>query len=89
MHSLRFFIIASLLLIASPLSAQTTVITADHLLDIESGELIDNPVVVIEGNLIAAVGSGDAVSIPADATRLDLPGQTLLPGFMDMHIQLI
>lgn len=48
-------------------------------------EIIDNGVVLLEGNRIVAVGARDDVSIPLDATRFDLPGRTILPGFLDVH----
>ena len=44
--------------------------------------------VLIEGNRIAAVGPAAAVSAPPDATVIDLPGATLLPGLMDIHAHL-
>src|SRR5215469_13891820 len=45
-------------------------------------------VVLIEGGRIAAVGAAGSVSAPADATVIDLPGATLLPGLMDIHSHL-
>ena len=42
-------------------------------------------VVLIEGNRIAAVGPAGSVSATADATVIELPGATLLPGLMDIH----
>ena len=45
-------------------------------------------VVLIEGNRIRAAGSAAAVSAPADATVVELPGATLLPGLMDVHSHL-
>lgn len=41
--------------------------------------------VVITGERIAAVGPRAGVRIPAGARVLDLPGRTLVPGFVDMH----
>ena len=45
-------------------------------------------VVLIEGNRIGGVGPPAAVRAPADATVIDLPGTTLLPGLMDIHSHL-
>jgi len=62
-------------------------ITAARLLDVRSGRYVDNPQLLIENGRIVAVGrAGDAA--PADARRLDLPGRTLLPGLIDMHVHL-
>lgn len=65
----------------------TTVVTADRMLDVRSGRMIDRPQLVVQGGRITSVGrAGDAV--PADARRVDLPGMTLLPGLIDMHVHL-
>lgn len=48
-------------------------------------EVIENGVVVVEGNRISAVGAADAVEIPAGAHVVDATGKTLLPGFVDAH----
>jgi N-acetylglucosamine-6-phosphate deacetylase len=49
-------------------------------------ERIDNAVLVIEDGIVAAVGSREAVSIPANARVLDLGDLVIAPGFIDIHI---
>ena len=67
--------------------AKTVVVTADKLVDVATGKQTDRPQLVIVDGRIAQVGKqGDAV--PAGATRVDLPGVTLLPGLIDMHTHL-
>src|ERR1700704_2157313 len=67
--------------------AKTVVVTADRLVDVATGKQTDRPQVVIVDGRITQVGKqGDAV--PAGATRIDLPGVTLLPGLIDMHTHL-
>jgi imidazolonepropionase-like amidohydrolase len=67
--------------------AKTVAVTAERLLDVKTGHYLEKPLVVIEDGRIAAVGkAGDAV--PAGAERVDLPGVTLLPGLIDMHVHL-
>jgi len=67
--------------------AKTVVVTADKLVDVASGNELDRPQVIIVDGRITQVGKqGDAV--PAGATRVDLPGVTLLPGLIDMHTHL-
>jgi imidazolonepropionase-like amidohydrolase len=46
-------------------------------------------VVLVEGERIAAVGPADSVQAPAGATVIDLPGETLIPGLMDLHSHLL
>jgi imidazolonepropionase-like amidohydrolase len=68
--------------------ARTVVVTADRLVDVQAGKTVEHPVVVIRDERIAAVGVQGETPIPADAERIDLPGQTLLPGLIDMHVHL-
>ena len=48
-------------------------------------DVIDNGVVVIEDNRIAALGRASDIEIPEGAKRVDLGGKTLLPGYIDAH----
>ncbi|MBY6014777.1 amidohydrolase family protein [Qipengyuania gaetbuli] len=77
---------AAIALCAAPAVAETVVVTADRMLDVETGRFVENPVVTVVDGKVASVGSGSA--IPADAKRIDLAGHTLLPGFIDMHVHL-
>ena len=65
-------------------SAQVTAIHAARMLDVRSGRMISNALVVVRGDTIVQVG-GPA---PAGATSIDLGDATLLPGFIDMHTHL-
>jgi imidazolonepropionase-like amidohydrolase len=63
------------------------VVRAARLLDVATGKYLDNPQVVVTDGRITAVGkAGDAV--PAGAKVVELPGATLLPGLIDMHVHL-
>ena len=73
-------------LVASPAAADTVVVTAAHMLDVTSGRTVDNPVVVVTDGHVVAAGAG--VAIPAGARRIDLPGMTILPGLIDVHVHL-
>jgi imidazolonepropionase-like amidohydrolase len=67
--------------------AKTVAVSADRLLDVASGKYVERPLVVItDGRITAVETQGDAV--PAGAERVDLPGVTLLPGLIDMHVHL-
>ena len=48
-------------------------------------EVIDDGVVLVEGNRIRAVGRRDEVRIPEGAFRVDVSGKTVLPGLVDVH----
>ena len=63
------------------------VITAERMLDVRSGRMLERPQVLVrDGRIVAVASAGSAV--PAGATRIDLPGMTLLPGLIDMHVHL-
>lgn len=83
--ALAFLILAAAGVLPSLLSAQTTILRADHMVDVAVGQLVSPAVVVIEGASIVAVNPDVE---PAGATIIDLPGMTLLPGLMDMHTHL-
>lgn len=66
---------------------QTVVIRAERLIDGKSDTVVNNAVVLIVGEKIAAVGSG--LAIPANARLIDLGDATLLPGLIDAHTHLL
>ena len=63
-----------------------TAIKAGHLVDVESGRVLDKQVVLVRGGKIEAVGSD--VKIPAGAKVTDLSNKTVLPGLIDCHTHL-
>ena len=71
---------------AAPAAADTVAVTAAHLLDPATGRTVDNPVVVVTDGHVVASGSG--IAVPAGARRIDLPGMTILPGLIDLHVHL-
>ena len=84
----KTWIAAALAVAGSTAFATTTVVTADRLLDVASGKLVDKPAIVIVDGRITEVGAQGAVAIPSGAARIDLPGETILPGLVDMHVHL-
>ena len=83
------FLLAALgALAGTAATAATTVVTADRMLDVLAGKYVDKPAIVVVDGRIKAVLTQGAAAIPPDATRIDLPGQTLLPGLIDMHVHL-
>jgi imidazolonepropionase-like amidohydrolase len=67
--------------VAAP--AQVTAIRAGRLIDPEAGTAATNQVILIENGKISAVGPN--LTIPTDATVIDLSGLTVLPGLVDAH----
>lgn len=56
-----------------------------RLIDGTEGDMIENAVVVIDGNRIASVGKQGEVEIPDDAEVHDASGLTMVPGLIDAH----
>lgn len=48
--------------------------------------VIRNGVLVVDGGALDQVGRRGVVHIPRVCERIDLPGRTILPGFVDLHI---
>ncbi len=65
-------------------NAQTKVVRADRMLDVATGRVVSNAVVVVEGERIVRVGG----SVPRDAEVIDLGDVTLVPGLTDLHTHL-
>ena len=55
------------------------------LIDGTGGPVLQDSVVLLDGDVINAVGPRGAVAIPSDAEVIDLSGLTLLPGLIDTH----
>jgi len=53
---------------------------------IDANGVKDDPIVLIEGEVITDVGSSDEVSIPSDTDVIDAPGLHLMPGMIDCHV---
>lgn len=47
--------------------------------------VIDDGVIIVEGNRITEVGSQTEIEVPADIKVIDISGQVVLPGFIDVH----
>lgn len=67
--------------------AQITAITAGKLIDPERGTETTGQTILVEGGKIKAIGS--SLQIPSDALRVDLSGETVLPGLFDAHTHLL
>ena len=48
-------------------------------------EVIPKGDVLVEGNRITAVGATGTVTIPPDATVINVRGKTIMPGLLDLH----
>src|SRR5687768_4747953 len=86
----RSAVLAAFVLTALPAGAQTfgdsvTVIRAARMLDVATGNILQNATVTVTGNRITSISSS---SVPAAARVIDLGDVTLLPGLTDAHTNL-
>jgi imidazolonepropionase-like amidohydrolase/Tol biopolymer transport system component len=65
----------------------TVALTGARLVTMSSadGGIIEDGVVVIRGDRIAAIGRRGEVAVPAGATVVDVAGKTIIPGLVDAH----
>src|SRR5262244_4260359 len=61
-------------------------VKAAHALDARAGAMINNAVIIIEGDRVKEVGAG--LAVPANAEVVDLGSKTVLPGLIDCHTHL-
>ncbi|MDB5124194.1 MAG: translocation protein TolB [Mucilaginibacter sp.] len=55
-----------------------------RIITMKGDEVIENGIIVIDQNKIAAIGRSD-MPVPADAKIYDLGGKTIMPGIVDVH----
>ena len=75
-----------LILSSTLIHAQVTAIKAGRLLDPETGTVIANQIILVEGQTIKAIGPD--IRIPDGASTIDLSNRTVLPGLFDAHTHL-
>ena len=76
-------------LLATTSAQAATVVTADRMLDVRTGRYVDHPAIVVgDDGRIQQIGQIASMQLPAGVKHIDLPGETLVPGLIDMHVHL-
>ena len=66
-----------------------SVITADRMLDVQTGRYIESPAVLVDdAGRISSIADARTVRWGANVKHVDLSGKTLIPGLIDMHTHL-
>ena len=76
-----------LVLFAISINAQTTYLHCGAVLDCKGNSAAKEQTIIIENNIIKDVVKGYS-KVPSNATAIDLKDQTVMPGFMDMHVHI-
>ncbi|MBQ4851458.1 amidohydrolase family protein [Pseudoalteromonas sp. MMG012] len=83
-----YAILACAFTYASSAYAQTTLLTAKAYLDVHTGQLINNPTLLIKDDKIVRITTNGQLRPPKGALTINLPNKILVPGMMDMHVHL-
>ena len=76
-------------LFAGTTAAQSNLaITGVAVVDVESGRLVPNQVVLIQGGRVTAVEPSQRAKLPSGVRTIDGSGKYLIPGLLDMHAHL-
>ena len=65
-----------------------TYISAKAMVDVQTGEVIQSPLITIDNGVITDVAQNKKPSMSKNDQHIDLPELTLMPGLMDMHVHL-
>ena len=74
--------------LAEEAAAPITYFTAAKMVDVETGKLVDQPLIGVRDGRIVSLVDRRTTSLPANAKLVDLGNRTLLPGLIDMHVHL-
>jgi imidazolonepropionase-like amidohydrolase len=73
---------------APPPAGPPKALVGGSVVDVLTGSVIDNAVVIVTGETITAVGPADKTPIPAGATVFHMDGKWLIPGLINCHVHL-
>jgi imidazolonepropionase-like amidohydrolase len=86
---MKSWMLGAAALFAGASAQAATVVTADRMLDVTTGRYVDNPAILIgDDGKIQQVGQLASMQLPAGTRHIDLTGETLLPGLIDMHVHM-
>jgi len=85
----RILALCGAALFATAANAQNTVITADKMVDVLTGKVVEFPAIFVgEDGRITSIADARTVRWGSDVKHINLSGKTLLPGLIDMHVHL-
>lgn len=85
----RILALCGAALFATAANAQNTVITADKMVDVLTGKVVEFPAIFVgEDGRITSITDARTVRWGSDVKHINLSGKTLLPGLIDMHVHL-
>ena len=77
----------AVLLAASTLSGQgpRVAFVGARVIDGSGAAPIGNAIILVNGGRIEQIGPAASITVPAGATRIDVPGKIIIPGLVNAH----
>ena len=69
----------------TPAAGGVTALTNARVIDGTGRAPFEQATILISGGMVTAVGAAPAVQVPLTATRVDMSGKTIVPGFINVH----
>ncbi len=66
----------------------TMALVGARIITMRGDEVIENGIIIIQGNRISRVGDKATVTLPKNASVIDVQGKTIIPGLIDVHAHL-
>ena len=84
---IRIFLVANAYCLITVLSMAQShfVIEGVNIIDVQSGEILENRDLVVEGEKITAISPGGSMEIAEDIEKIDGSQKYLIPGLAEMH----
>lgn len=60
-------------------------LTGARIITMNGAEVIENGVIIVDGNRIEAIGPAATTPVPAGVPVMDMAGKTIMPGLVDAH----
>jgi Amidohydrolase family len=84
--TLLLFLLISISILTGNADTTRLVIKGGVLLDVRTGQQIQESVILVENGRIKNVGVATNVVVPSDARVIDARGKWVIPGLFDMHV---
>ena len=83
---LRIALAFALSIFALAARAEKIALVGGTLIDPATSQVLENSVVVIDGDRISAVGTRKGMAVPTGSKWIDCKGKFILPGYIDTHV---
>jgi imidazolonepropionase-like amidohydrolase len=84
----KLLLIAAFLFSVQSVLAQTTYIHCGKLVDTQSGKILSEQTIIVEGNKIVDVSDGYLTTRRKDVNYIYLKDKVVMPGLIDMHVHI-